>query len=351
MWYAKRTMNRPHIAVFFGGASASHDLSRETGRWVCQYIPRSQYQVTPVKVTTQGLWQVPLGNLPESGNIDLALDRLFAAIPALHPTKALERLVSRPLGALMTVLRGAGGDDGVLHSFGQALNIPVVGSPLSTCQQTSHKYLTAQAIEDVATAPHARLFRATVPLADIAADVEAEFIPPLFIKPVTQEGSLGIEEVQDVADLESAIVRALQYGDIIVQEKAEGTELSLTFMQDEQEHIHALPPTVVIPHKASYYDHLAKRVPGRVTLHHPTENDNPVIMEAQTIARDVFEHLGCRGVVSIDMISTDNIIDILDVNTIPVLSSATPLLHQLRQANIHPTSMLEAIIGHTLLQG
>jgi D-alanine--D-alanine ligase len=344
-------MNRPHIVVFFGGNPGTYDLSRETGHWVCQYIPRTQYQVTPVHVTAEGLWQVPLGSLPQAGNTDVALERLFQAIPALSPLKAMERLIQRPLGALLTVLRGANGDDGALHSLGRALNIPVVGSSLQACLQTAHKGYAAQALDDVATTPYSRIFKINLPIEEIMSDIERDFVPPFFIKPAAQESSIGIEEVQNVSELPAALQRAAAHGDMLVQEKAVGTELSISLMEDSRGRIHLLPTTIIAPQKSSYYDTLSKRIPGRATLHHPTAGDNPVITEAQAIARDVYDSLGCSGIVSVDMVSGDGIIDVLEVNTIPTLSAATPLLHQLRHANIHPTAALEGIIKRTLNRG
>lgn len=342
-------MQRPTIIVFFGGTPSSYNLSRETGQWVCQYIPRSQYQVKPVHVTHNGLWQVPLGYLPQSGNTDLALERLFEAIPALSPAKGLERLAGQPVDAFLTVLRGAGGDDGALHSLGQILNVPVIGSPASTCQQTSHKQSCAQATRYVVTSPHSRIVRPSAPREEVINDIAEEFVFPLFIKPASQEGSIGIEEVMEASDLPAALERAFSHGDVIIQERADGTELSITLVEDAQGQVRQLPPTVIVPQKTSFYDSLAKARPGRVHLHTPSAQEkNPVIMEAQTIARDIYDSLGCRGFAAIDLISGDNGIDLLEVNTIPTLSAATPLFGQLRQGKLHPSAMLEGFIKRTL---
>ena len=60
---------KPRVVVFFGGDVGSFDLSEESGYWACQYIPRTKYDITPVRVNHDGNWQVPLGGLPQRGPV------------------------------------------------------------------------------------------------------------------------------------------------------------------------------------------------------------------------------------------------------------------------------------------
>src|SRR5688572_19782666 len=129
----------PHVVVFFGGTTGSHDLSQETGYWVCNYLPRTKYRVTPVRITSDGQWQVPFGGLPQQGPVDRMVEMLFAAVRPVSPSEGLQRLLRHPVQSLMTTLRGPGGNDGALQTLGKTLHIPVVGSDSQTCQQTSLK--------------------------------------------------------------------------------------------------------------------------------------------------------------------------------------------------------------------
>ncbi|MEX1112599.1 MAG: ATP-grasp domain-containing protein [Candidatus Andersenbacteria bacterium] len=335
---------KPRVVVFYGGSASNHDLSTETGQWVCQYVPREQYDVTPVEITPEGLWKVPLGSLPRSGSIGRTLQMLSQAVPALAPDRALERLLHHPVQSIFTLVRGHGGDDGSMHSLGSALRIPVVGSPHHTCQRTSDKYLFSNTINDITTTPHTRRFRKGTAVEDVLADIQDEFLPPVFVKPVTEEGSIGIERVETPAELENAIRKHLTMTDIILQEYRGGTEIAVTLTEDARGKIIALPPTIIVPQKATFYDHLAKRRAGRVTLHTPTTQDNPVIAEATEIARDVYDELGCKGVATIDMITNDDTVDVLEVNTVPTLSQLTPLQHQLKKAGLHPSTFFDSLI-------
>lgn len=340
---------KPHVAVFFGGAPESHDLSQETGYWMCQYVPRTKYAVTPVHVTPEGNWQVPLGTLPQHGPINRMLDMLFTGIEAVVPSQGLQRLLRHPIAALMTTLRGPGGDDGALHSLGSALHIPVVGSGHATSQQTYHKHLCANHVDALVSSPYTMHFRHKQPTLEIVEEIRNELVPPLFIKPSAQEGSTGVELVTSLDELAAAINRAKHTnGDILAQEFMRGTEINLSLLEDSRGVLQTLPPTIVIPKKAAFYDQLAKRRAGRVMLHSANQQENPVLLQAEAIARDVYEQLDCKNFATFDLIHNDGVIDLLEVNTIPTLTEFTPLKQQLAVAGLHPTQMIDGWLSQTL---
>ncbi len=339
---------KPHIVVFFGGTSDSRDLSEQSGYWVCQYIPRSQYRVTPVHVTSDGLWQVPLGSLPQTGSVARMVDMLFQTVPVLPATSGIERLLRQPVDAMMTVIRGAGGDDGTLHGLGRVLGIPVVGSSVHTCQQTSDKYACMQRLEDLASVPYTRRFPRSTPAEAIAETARGRFVPPVFIKPATEEGSVGVEVVRSPDELTAAVSRARSYGDVLIQERLPGTEVSVSMLDDEQGRLHVLPPMVIVPQKTSFYDHLSKRRGGRVALHTLQSSDNHLLAELQGIAEDVYRELNCRGLISVDCVVGDDATHVLEVNTVPTFTEFTPLKKQLEAAGMHPSALLDRLIRRSL---
>src|SRR5690349_7385596 len=127
---------KPHVVVFYGGTSGNQDLSRESGAWFCEYVPRSKYQITPIEILPDGQWKVPLGSLPTSGSVRRMMEKLSDGVRPLPAGEALQRLLNRPVDGFMSLMRGVGGDDGATHSLGHMLHVPVVGSPMHTAQQT-----------------------------------------------------------------------------------------------------------------------------------------------------------------------------------------------------------------------
>lgn len=341
-------LKKPRLAVFFGGEVDSHEVSTTTGTWLCYFLPRGQYDITPVRVTPEGHWQVPLGSLPERGPIERMLQGLLTAVRAVPPLEGISRLLRRPLHALLTVLRGKGGDDGTLHGLAETIGVPMIGSPRAACQVSSDKYRCGQVLSDIVLSPATRRFRAAEPTADVMAAVRELFIPPLFIKPVQQECSVGVCEVASLDELGTAMSTVRPKGDFLVQQRVPGTEVSISLFDDAQGQVHALPATVIQPKVAGYYDSLAKRRAGRVTLHTVPGTHDDLIDEAEAIARDVYRELGARGLVSVDVVAGEEALELLDVNTVPILSPYTPLLHQLRAARVHPGALFDDLLRRSL---
>lgn len=340
---------KPHVVVFFGGEGAGRDLSLASGQWVCQYIPRTQYQVTPVHIQSDGSWQVPLGSLPQGGTVKRMIEMLFTApgraVRAVSPAVGLQKLLARPVDAMMTLLRGRGGDDGALHALGDTVNIPVIGSGVTTSQLAHHKQHYIHRIGDIASLPHTLHYQPQASIEDMVAESHEQLIAPLFVKAAEQDGSVGTELIHTSDELRAAINRIASHGDVLLQEKARGTELAVSLFR-EGTRIRALPTTMVTPRHASFYDYLSKRRSGRADL--TTAPDSPLVTEAETIAHDIYTELGCQGCVTIDMVADDDSIDVLDINTIPVFSAATPLTQQLQTARLAPEAFLNTLIHDRL---
>ena len=224
----------------------------------------------------------------------------------------------------------------------------MIGSPLSACQRTSDKHVCGLSLSDIALAPQTRRYRSTDDTIAIIDDVRRNLVPPLFVKPVQQESSVGVVEAVTSDDLGGAIAAAGKHGDLLVQQRTPGAEVCLTLYDDERGTVRSLPATVVVPKTGRYFDHLAKRRPGRVALQTSNRHDNALIDEAEALARDVYREIGCQGMVSFDLVAGNEAVELLDVNTVPTLSRQTPLLHQLQAARIHPGILFDRFIQRRL---
>lgn len=344
-------MKKPQVVVFFGGSKSNHDLSKETGYEAAHYIPRSKYDVTPVRVTEDHHWQVPLGTLPQQGSVKRVMDMFSTAVPAVTPQQGLERLFHRPVAAFMTLLRGKGGDDGAIQQLGHTVHVPVIGSNAKTSYLTSDKHLLSHAVDSIVHTPYSRLFKHTLPTDTITDQAQHDFTGPFFLKPAQEEGSVGVEKLHSIDELRTSLEQRRYAGDLVLQEHADGVEVSITFVEDERGNVQVLPPTLILPKQAAFYDHLAKRRQGRVDIKTTEWDSSPIIMEAVTIARDIYDELNCRGWATIDMILGEKGPELLEVNTIPTLSEYTPFKHQLAAAGLHPSTLLDRLLTRSLEQG
>lgn len=339
--------DKPLVAVFFGGTVPNHDLSYETGQNICQHIPRSHYTVIPIHVTSDGRWQVPLGTLPQHGSVARVIEMLLEAVPAVTPQHGLERLFTHPVAAFFTLLRGPGGDDGSLHALAHTINVRAVGGA-AACAATTHKHTMNKLVADIVGTPYTHHYRHGVPNDEIIDTARHEFIPPFFVKPANQEGSSGVEEIHSHDELASALKGSKNTSDVLLQQPAPGQELVVSLFEDRAGDVHTLPPTVIHPRKTSFYNYLAKRYPGQVALDTGSGAGDQYIKPAVEIAHHLFERLDCHGLVSMDMTIGPQGVHLLDINTIPTFTAHTPLFEQLRQAKLHPSSVLDEVLQQTL---
>lgn len=333
---------RPRIVVFMGGEDQHANISAQSGKWVCQYIPRSQYDVTPVHVTAKGQWKVPLGTIPRTGDVHRTIDMLTSVTEAQEPTQAMERLFARPVDSIITLLRGKGGDDGAMHSMGDMLRIRVAGSGHATSQTASHKHHFSQAIREISSMPYSRFIPHTIRPEELADELRGELTPPFFIKPNTGAGSHGIMHIQNDTDIARAIRDLTKHPrDVILQEALPGLELAVTVFLDAHGTLHVLPATVITPKGASFYDYHTKNRDNGAHFHPVHESDKSIIEQAEEIARNVYTSLACKGITTIDMIANGNTIDVLELNTIPTFHSASPIHYQLNVAGMHPEQLMK----------
>jgi D-alanine-D-alanine ligase len=180
--------------------------------------------------------------------------------------------------------------------------------------------------------------------AALAADI---FSSPVFVKPASAEGSVGVRRIEQAAELPAAIAAVQGSGDVLVQEARDGTEISVTVYQDEMGTTHALPPVEVHPIQASFFDSLAKRRAGRVAFR-PGDTKNSLMKRAVQLARDIYHSLSAKGALTIDMIAHGNDLDLLEVNTVPVAGGQAPLTAQLSAAGDHPTLFVDSLVRNAL---
>jgi D-alanine-D-alanine ligase len=253
---------KPRIVVMYGGDDVHSATSKSSGQWICQYIPKSEYDVTPVHVTHDGLWSVPLGNLPKVGSVARAMDMLRDAQPAQDPKKALDRLLHKNVDSLITTLRGRGGDDGAMHNLGDMLHINVAGTGAHTSKITHNKHHFTHAISDVAPTPYSEIIKKGTSAYDIGTILRgfSSSSSPFFVKPVRGAGSHGIMHVKSQADLDNAITHINNsHEDMLVQEQRNGDEISITLYKEKNGKVSSLTPSIVTPRNASFFNYDTKQ--------------------------------------------------------------------------------------------
>ena len=105
-------------------------------------------------------------------------------------------------------------------------------------------------------------------------------------------------------------------------------------------------PVIEIVTENEYFDYDAK-YNGHSQEICPAPIEDAVRDHIQETSRKIYSHLGCSGVVRIDYILAEDGLYMIEVNTIPGMTSASLVPKMVRTAGIDMTDFLTSIIENS----
>ena len=225
-------------------------------------------------------------------------------------------LIPRLLGdedpVAIPVLHGGLGEDGALREVLWTLGVPFVGSDSASSRRTFDKSVATRLVGDAGLATPQQVALPD----DVFRELGAQALM----------SALGATKVNSADDLPAALVGAFAYGkDAVVEEFVEGTELSVTVIEDDTG-LRALPPVEIRP-ASGVYDYESRYTAGATRFLTPGELPDDVLEAAGDLAVRTHRVLGHRDLSRIDMIVRDGVPVFLESNVAPGLTdtSLTPL--------------------------
>lgn len=264
--------------------------------------------------------------------------RLSAALRAVGVTVAewdvdsrlLSRLEAERPDAVVVALHGGEGENGAVQAVLELLDIPYVGTDPHACRRawdkpTAKAELARSGLTTPrwAVLPHST-FRELGAQAVLDALV-AKLGLPLMLKPDQGGSALGAHVVRNAAELPSAMVGALSYGDtVLVEQFIEGTEVAIGVV-DGPDGPEALPAVQIEP-ADGVYDYAARYTAGLTSYQTPAELSPETAAAAGELAVAAHRLLGLRDVSRTDaIIDRDGVPHFLEVNVSPGLTETSLL--------------------------
>ncbi|MBA8827724.1 D-alanine-D-alanine ligase [Saccharopolyspora lacisalsi] len=265
----------------------------------------------------------------------------------------LSRLATERPDAVVVALHGGEGENGAIQSILDMAGVPHVGTDPSACRRAWDKPTAKAEISraglttpDWVALPHST-FRELGAQPVIDALV-AKLGLPLMLKPDQGGSALGARVVREAAELPSAMVGALSYGDtVLVEQLVEGTEVAIGVV-DGPEGPEALP-AVQIEAAGGIYDYAARYTAGLTSYRVPAELDTS---SAEELAIAAHRLLGLR-----DVSRTDAIIDregtahFLEVNVSPGLTETSLLPMAIEAADRSLGGVFAGLIEQAISRG
>lgn len=297
------------IAVVYGGDSPEREVSLLSGRCVCDALRSKGHDAYLVDVSEVLLSTGDLSQFVGSRRPDLA----FLAV---HGTNA---------------------EDGAIQGLFELLHIPYTCAGIQSSAIAMDKQRTKQVLAAL-DLPVAKGVLVRSPEDDCSA-----LGIPVIVKPNAQGSTVGVSFVREEGALKGAIEKALQYDDsALVEELLVGVEISVPVLGDR-----ALPPVEIVP-KSGSYDFESKYTAGATEEICPARLSPETSRAASELALVAHQALGCVGASRTDMIVTDRGCVILEVNTLPGMTSTSLLPNSAKAAGISFEDLCDWIVSDAL---
>jgi D-alanine-D-alanine ligase len=171
---------------------------------------------------------------------------------------------------------------------------------------------------------------------------------PYFVKPVSGGSSVGASIASNINELRKSINLAFIYDDrILIDEFVKGMEVTCAVIGNDDPI--ALPVIEIKPLKGKFFDYESKYSESGSEEIVPARISKTLTAEIQKMAVKVYKVVGCRGFGRIDFIlRNDKHPIILEINTIPGLTSMSLLPKAAKAAGIPYTKLLDKIISYAI---
>ncbi len=305
-------MSKVRVGVLRGGPSTEHEVSLKTGENVLKFLPE-KYEGVDLLLAKDG--RLYANKKP----INLHQLRYFADV-------------------VFNGLHGYFGEDGKIQHILQSLKIPHTGSGVLGSAMAMNKVLSREFFSKAGLKiPRAIIVKKEEPAAEAASRIFQKMSPLWVVKPASAGSSIGVSIARDFNGLVLGIEKAFEHGsDAIVEEHIKGQEVTCGIIDDFRGQRHYALPVIEIllaspsrersgpPEEKDFFDYEAK-YNGKSREICPANFEPALKREIEEVARQAHKTLSCEGYSRTDMIVSNRGIYLLEVNTLPGLTSESLL--------------------------
>lgn len=309
-------MDKIKVALIDGGDSTEREVSFKTSNEMYKNLDKNKYDVQIITI-------------PNDNTNDWVMD-----------------LIKSKSDIVLSALHGGSGEDGTVQGLLECLNIPYVGTKVLGSALSMDKHLSKQIMQ---------LYN--IPVAqDVFIKCNEEFKNyeddinklgyPLVVKPNKGGSSIGITIVNTKQELIKAIdlVKQLK-DDILIEKYIQGREVTCGLVENKTD-IEVL--TVLdISANSTFYDYKSKYEDDSTKIVFSTL---PKFLQdmIQEIAKKVFIILKCKGYARVDMIVYQEQIVVLEINTLPGMTSHSLIPKAIEAKGLSYSQFLDTLINFEL---
>jgi D-alanine-D-alanine ligase len=318
----------PPIVVLFGGPSAEHDVSIVSGSAIAAALRSLDLQVRLVLVDLRADWwwlpeDYARGETPPAAYDDPAA---LGAEGPISVGSALDRLrAASPQPVVFIALHGPFGEDGVVQSLLESIDVPYTGAGVAASALGMDKALFKRMARGLGLpVPEWREIGAgrwsadpTGVLAELDAFAGGLGEARLMIKPARLGSSIGMSIAHDPTERGPALDEAFRFDTLALAERylPRARELEVSILGNDGR-LEQYGPGEILAGR-EFYDYVAKYTPGLSETAARAELEPAQRALILKYARDAYHAVGAEGFARVDFLMSDERIYLSEINTIP----------------------------------
>lgn len=315
-----------NVAVMFGGYSSEYEISVKSSKQISNWLDKSKYAVYPVLVRHDGWFYQE-----EKG---VQVDKSYFGME-------LEGKKIR-FDYAFIIIHGNPGENGLLSGYLEMMGIPHSTCPSMVSALTFNKYFCKLALRDLPVNMAKSVLVRKNEKYD-KTDILRHVGIPCFVKPNNGGSSCGTSKVKKMEDFDAAMELAFKEdNEVIIEEFIQGTEISCGVVKTKT-FASVLPITEIVP-KNEFFDYEAKYTAGMSEEITPARISKNMYELCQQYTSQIYDFLGCQGIVRVDYIIRNEMLYFLEINTVPGMSEASIVPQQARYFGVSMTDLLTHVI-------
>lgn len=321
-------MEKRNIAIVAGGDSGEFAVSLKSAEGIYSFIDKDRYNVYVVLLSKKE-WKTEISEgiyTPVDKN-DFSFERNGEKIK---------------FDFAYITIHGTPGENGLLQGY-----FELIGMPYSTCN-----VLTSALTFDKFTCNHylkgfgLKIAESIRLRTDEKIDNEKIISAvglPCFVKPNAGGSSVATTKVKTAEELAKAIQDARnEGGEVIIESFMKGREVTCGCFKTRKG-CTVLPITEAVS-KNEFFDYEAKYTASKVEEITPAPIPEEMTRQIQKSTSQIYDILGCKGIIRVDYIIIGETPFLLEVNTTPGMTTTSFIPQQVRVAGLNMKEVLTDII-------
>ena len=319
-----------NIAIVCGGDSSEHDVSLRSAQGLYSFFDKERYNVYLVDVKGMD-WHVNLHD-----GTTAPIDRNDFSFQENGKLVMFDY-------AYITI-HGTPGENGIMQGYFELIHLACSTSGVLVEAMTFDKFVLNNYLRGFGiSVAESLLIRKGYEELVSDDEIEEKIGMPCFVKPAADGSSFGVSKVKNKDQLAPAIRKAMmESDDVMVESFLEGTEITVGCYKTKEKSV-IFPITEVVT-KNEFFDYDAK-YNGQVEEITPARIPEETAERARKLTSYIYDILHCNGIIRIDyIISKDQKISMLEINTTPGMTATSFIPQQVRAAGLDIKDVLTDIV-------